>query len=86
MFIAKVSLKLQALSVLPLSGGLCVVRHLEFEVDSSCLLSARRRRKKCGSFFCEKNRYKDRLTSYLVGNIVPVYMEGPPPHLCRNRS
>ncbi|KAG6790048.1 hypothetical protein POTOM_006191 [Populus tomentosa] len=60
---------MQALSVLPLSGGLCtVVRHLEFEVDSSCLLSARRRRKKCGSFFCEKNGYKDGLTSYLEGS------------------
>lgn len=36
------------------------------DVDSSCLLSARRRRKKCGSFFCEKNGYKDRLTSILI--------------------
>ena len=53
------------------------MRHLEFEVDSSCLLSARRRRKKCGSFFCEKNG----LTSYLVGNIVPIipYISGGTP-------
>ncbi|CAK7328197.1 unnamed protein product [Dovyalis caffra] len=39
---------MQALSVWPLGGGSCVVRHLEFEVDSSCYLSTRWRSKRWG--------------------------------------